>query len=188
MVLLEYLSCSYAVILSEKTKPERTCNVARCPINRRQGGVWINFQNENLWTLKLVNGAIKLKIGNVWWNRPCLSQKTHLLVCLSVGLAKVDVCNILWNTIHAFGPGEGEIILSKCEKKRFIETRIPNSWCYSTMYHFLLLSNGFQRVVVALYNALNVIQDHVQIQSWIRNYNNHFLLCPITPICCLSIY
>lgn len=169
IVLLEYLSCSYAVILSEKTKPERTCNVARCPINRRQGGVWINFQNENLRTLKLVNGAIKLKIGNMWWNRPCLSQKTHLLVCLSVGLAKVDVCNILWNTIHEFGPGEGEIILSKCEKKRFIETRIPNSWCYSTMYHFLLLSNGFQRVVVALYNALNVIQDHVQIQSWIRN-------------------
>lgn len=169
LVLLEYLSCSYAVILSEKTKPERTCNVARCPINRRQGGVWINFQNENLRTLKLVNGAIKLKIGNVWWNRPCLSQKTHLLVCLSVGLAKVDVCNILWNTIHAFGPGEGEIILSKCEKKRFIETRIPNSWWYSTMYHFLLLSNSFQRVVVALYNAPNVIQDHVQIQSWIRN-------------------
>lgn len=141
MVLLEYLSCSYAVILSEKTKPERTCNVARCPINRRQGGVWINFQNENLRTLKLVNGAIKLKIGNVWWNRPCLSQKTHLLVCLSVGLAKVDVCNILWNTIHAFGPGEGEIILSKCEKKRFIETRIPNSWCYSTMKPF---SSSFQ--------------------------------------------
>lgn len=141
LVLLEYLSCSYAVILSEKTKPERTCNVARCPINRRQGGVWINFQNENLRTLKFINGAIKLKIGNVWWNRPCLSQKTHLLVCLSVGLAKVDLCNILWNTIHEFGPGEGEIILSKCEKKRFIETRIPNSWCYSTMKPF---SSSFQ--------------------------------------------
>lgn len=136
MVLLEYLSCSYAVILSEKTKPERTCNVARCPINRRQGGVWINFQNENLRTLKLVNGTIKLKTGNMWWNRPCLSQKTHLLVCFSVGLAKVDVCNILWNTIHEFGPG-----LIKMWKEAIHWNTHPE---FLMLFHHVPFSSSFQ--------------------------------------------
>lgn len=138
MVLLEYLSCSYAVILSEKTKPERTCNVARCPINRHQGGVWINFQNENLRTLKLVNGTIKLKTGNMWWNRPCLSPKTHLLVCLSVGLAKVDVCNILWNTYMHLGRVKGRLSYQNVKRSDSFKyaSRIPDDIPPCTIFFF----------------------------------------------------